>query len=73
MGMAFGGYKFSWIKLKLHVRGVQNSWLEYFPSFLIIKIAISWVLEFVDRTLHENSENWYPTKIKPFTVYKNMV
>ena len=27
------------------------------------------VLEFVDRTLHENHENWYPTKIKPFWVY----
>ena len=24
----------------------------------------------MDRTLHENHENWYPTKIKPSTVVK---
>ena len=33
------------------------------------KVKMSWVLEFVDRTLHENHEYWYPTKFKPFTVY----
>ena len=32
------------------------------------KIALAWVLEFVDQTLRENHENWYPTKIKSFTV-----
>ena len=26
-------------------------------------------MEFVDWTLHENNENWYPTKFKPSTVY----
>ena len=26
------------------------------------------MLEFVDRALHENHENWYPTKFKPSTV-----
>ena len=31
--------------------------------------ALSLVLEFVDRTLYENHENWYPMK-KPFTVGK---
>ena len=31
-------------------------------------VAVPLVLEFVDRTLPENHENWYPTKIKPFTV-----
>ena len=34
------------------------------------KITISWVLEFVDWTLHENHENWYPTKFKPSTVFE---
>ena len=32
------------------------------------KITNSWVLEFLDQTLLENHENWYPTKIKPSTV-----
>ena len=27
------------------------------------KIAISWVLKFVDQTLHKNHENCYPTKL----------
>ena len=34
-----------------------------FSFFMFIqKITFSWVLEFVDRTFHENHENWYPTK-----------
>ena len=32
-----------------------------FPSYFTQNIAIFWVLELVDWTLHEN---WYPTKIK---------
>ena len=39
-----------------------------FPSYVIQKITNSCVLEFMDRTLHENHENWYPTKINPSTV-----
>ena len=35
----------------------------YFPSKIIKKITISLVLEFVDRTLHENNENWYQWKL----------
>ena len=31
-------------------------------------MAFTWVLDFVDRNLHENHKNWYPTKIKPPTV-----
>ena len=41
---------------------------SFFFSLFIQKIAFSWVLDFVDRTLHKNHENWYPTKIKPSTV-----
>ena len=26
------------------------------------EIAISWVLEFVEWTIHENHKNWYPYK-----------
>ena len=37
-------------------------------TFMGLKIHRNWVLEFVDRTRHENHENWYPTKIKPSTV-----
>ena len=37
-----------------------------------VEIAISWVLEFVDRTIHENHKYWYPKKIKPFTVMNNI-
>ena len=36
------------------------------------KTTYSWVLEFVDRTLHEIHENWYPMKIKPSTVIESM-
>ena len=32
-------------------------------------MTASWVLKFVDWTLHEDHENWYPTKFKPSTVY----
>ena len=32
------------------------------------KIAILWVLEFLNRTLRKNHENWYTMKIKPSTV-----
>ena len=54
-----------WIKIT-HSWG-SNSWPKYFLTKFIQKIAISWVLEFVDWTLHENHENWYPTKFKPST------
>ena len=27
----------------------------------------------MDQTLHENHENWYPTKIKPSTVFKFVI
>ena len=64
----FCGYQFSWIERKWHISGVQNSGPYYFPSLFIQKITNSWVLEFVDWTVHENHENWYPTKIKPYTV-----
>ena len=64
----FCGYQFSWIKQK-----VTHSWgsklVALVFSFIIhTENTISWVLEFVDQTLHENQENWYPTKCKPFTV-----
>ena len=67
---------FSWVPIFVdltkftnsHIRGVQNSWPLYFPSKCIQKIANLWVLEFVVWTLHENHENWYPTKIKSSTV-----
>ena len=28
------------------------------------------VLKFMDQTLHENQENWYPLKIKPYLVWR---
>ena len=40
--------------------------------FSILKIqiiALLLVLEFVDKTLHENHENWCTTKFKQFTVF----
>ena len=46
-------------------RGLINSWGSKF--MVIQKIANSWVLEFLDRTLQENHENWYPKKMKPST------
>ena len=58
-------YQFSWIERKWHICGFQNSWPYFFPSYFIQKITNSWLLEFVDRILQENHENWYPTKIKP--------
>ena len=47
--------------------GIPNSCPLNFPSYFIQKIANSWVLEFVNRTLHGNHENGYPTKMKPST------
>ena len=66
----FRGYQFSWIeenktfvefKIRGHSTFLNNSYRNLF------RLA----LKFVDGTLHENHENWYPTKMKPSTVYCN--
>jgi hypothetical protein len=36
---------------------------SYFPSFIVC-----WILNFVDKSTHENNENWYPTNKSDFTV-----
>ena len=64
-GSNFRGLNKNDIFLGFKIRGHM-----YFLSLFIQKIAILWVAEFVDWTLHENNENLYPTKFKPSTVYR---
>ena len=63
VGINFRGWNrnhtFVGVKIRGHSTFLHNSYR---------KIAFSWVLEFVDWTLHENHGNWYPMKIKPSTV-----
>ena len=56
-------------KKMTHSCGSKFVVILFLFSLFIQKITISWVLEFVDRTLHEHHENWYPTKFKLSTVY----
>ena len=53
---------------KVLSQGIRVQYESPITSENIQKIAISLALEFVGGTLHENHENWYPTKIKPSTV-----
>ena len=32
-------------------------------------VLFRWTLKFVDKVIHENHENWYPTNKSTFTVY----
>ena len=60
---------FSWVPIFVEWTKITHSWGSKSVAIvfsLIIhtkKIAVSRVLEFVDQTLHENHENWYPMKI----------
>ena len=51
-----------WLSIFMDWAKRTHLWPWYFISHLIQKITISLVLEYVDRTLHENHQNWYPTK-----------
>ena len=59
----FRGYQFSLIEHKSH-----HSWGSKFVVIVFSFIMHTENHYFVDRTLHENHESWYPTKIKPSTV-----
>ena len=61
---------FSWVPIFVDLTKMTHSWGSKFVaivfSFIIhTESNPSWVLEFVDPTLCENHENWYPMKFKP--------
>ena len=48
--------------------GMIFSFIILTKNYYFVGTCILHVLEFVDWTLIENHENWYPTKIEPLTV-----
>ena len=69
---------FSWVPIFVDQRKVMHSGGSKFVAIIISYITHTentylLLLEFVDWTLHEKHENWYPTKIKPFTVSKSEI
>ena len=64
MGINFRGFNINGIFIGIKIHGYY-----IYLHKVIQKVILLLVLEFVDRTLHDNHENWYFTKIKPFTVY----
>ena len=72
-GVIFVGTNFRGLNTNDTFVGFKTRGHSILFSKFIQEITVSWVPEFVDRTLHETRENWYPTKFKPLTVYNNVI
>ena len=64
----FVGTNFRGLNKNHTIVGLKIRGYSIFLHIVHTENCYSWALKFVGRTIHENHENWYPTKIKPSTV-----
>ena len=62
----------STVSIFVDITKLTRAWgFKFVAMVFSFIIANSWALHFADRTLHENNENWYATKINASTVYES--
>ena len=51
-----------------HISGQTYRWGSFHVFIWTMVVLFRWTLKFVDKVIHENHENWYPTNKSTFTV-----